>query len=102
ARRTRAEALQSNAFATVEEHLRLGGNHWGSAARNRAPTHRGAREHRLEVPVSQPPGRMEVIVRQLGRSLDEGRVQRSRISIRLFAAAALFHSPAVSSAEGGG
>jgi len=61
-------------------------HHYLGAPLDEFASHRKAHEGGLHVRVSQPPRRIEAVV-------DD---HRRRISTRLFAAAALFHSPAVS------
>ncbi len=97
--RTGMEALKPHAIAAVEEHLPLRGHHRRRAARDRAATRSRTREHRLQMAVPQPAGRLEFFFRLRGHGDLGENLQCRRISMRLLAAAARFHSPAVSSVD---
>src|SRR3954467_6482887 len=62
-RRTRDVALQSYPIAAVEDHFLLCSNQARRTTCDRPSTRAGAGQHRLNVPVAQPAGRLKVFVR---------------------------------------
>jgi hypothetical protein len=96
---SRAKALQAYAPATLEEHLpRCGEQRRGAARDRRTPSGR-AGQHGLQMAVAKPQRRPEIIRRRSRacRACQARAAQRTRISTRLLALPARFHSPAVSS-----
>ncbi len=62
------EALQPNTLAAIQKHRLARGRHRRSPTGNRPAAQRHAREHGLQVRVTQPPWRFEVFAGRPGHS----------------------------------
>ena len=65
------KALQANAIATVEQNRLLRGDNGGRPPRDRATTRARAGQHGLQVSVSEPPRRLEVVAVDHGEGVPE-------------------------------